>query len=114
MERVGDGDVEGNAWTQRRLAVVVDDSRRRRRTTAVEDSGGGCILLWHTNLWDVVRGKMLILIFTAMKCICSYNKIWAASWAADCKICSPNKLKFCSGRMWGRMLAATTNINLNF
>jgi hypothetical protein len=52
---------------------------------------------------------MLILIPTAMKYINSYNKIWAASWAADCKICDPKKLKFCLGRTWGRRSAHYNN-----
>jgi hypothetical protein len=36
-----------------------------------------------------------------MKYIISYDKIWTASWAADCKICGPKKLKFCSERTRG-------------
>jgi hypothetical protein len=59
---------------------------------------------------------MLILILRAMKCIDSYNKIWAASWAADCKICGPKKLKFCLGCTRGHSTGshAMTITKLNF
>jgi hypothetical protein len=96
--------VAGN-W--RRWLMAANDSGERGLWRTVV--GGVYFIVMYQFVWDVGRGKMLLLIPRTIKNSNSYDRIRAAGWAADCKICSLKKLKFCLGHTQGRRSAHYDN-----